>query len=274
MTRCIFCCQNSERSRSVEHIVPQSLGNTKYVLRPGIVCDGCNNYFAVKIEGPLLSSGFFKHLRFRQMVPSKKGRVPVLDDLLSGDGIPLRMAVDPRTKMRHLYPLDDADGARLIKSVFTSDPFWITGPIPLPPEQSLFMRFLAKVGLEILTQRAMLAPGWEEAVVFRKELDEVRNYARYGMGPRAWPYHERRIYDEDHLFVPRGGGSPEQMIYEFTPFYTPAQELYAVVALFGVEYTINLGGPEIEGYEQWLAENDYLSPLYPSGFPGPEWQTP
>jgi hypothetical protein len=270
--RCIFCCQNSERSRSCEHIVPESLGNTKNVLPPGIVCDTCNNYFAVKVEGPLLSSGFFRHLRFRQMVPSKKGRVPVVEDLLSGDGIPLGMAANHRTGMRHLYPLDDADGTRLIESVFTSDPFWIVGPIPVPPEHYLFGRFLAKVGLEVLTQRAMLAPGWEEAVVFRKELDEVRNFARYGKGPRVWPYHERRIYDEDCKFIPRGGGPPEQVIYEFTPLYTPTQELYAIIAIFGVEYTINLGGPEIDGYERWLVENNYISPLYPFGFPGPEWK--
>jgi hypothetical protein len=39
-------------------------------------------------------------------------------------------------------------------------------------------------------------------------------------------------------------------------------EYYAVIAIFGIEYAINLGGPELEGYERWLKENDNRSPLY------------
>jgi hypothetical protein len=35
-----------------------------------------------------------------------------------------------------------------------------------------------------------------------------------------------------------------------------------VLAIFGLELTINLGGPNIEGYERWLVENENASPLY------------
>ncbi len=35
--RCIFCKTDSDSSRSVEHIIPESLGNTDYVLPPGCV---------------------------------------------------------------------------------------------------------------------------------------------------------------------------------------------------------------------------------------------
>jgi len=41
--------------------------------------------------------------------------------------------------------------------------------------------------------------------------------------------------------------------------------LYFVVALFGIQYSINLGGPEIEGFQQWLIDNNHQSPLYPDG---------
>lgn len=51
--RCIFCKQNSEGSRSVEHIIPESIGNTRHILPRGTVCDRCNNYFSRKVEGPL-----------------------------------------------------------------------------------------------------------------------------------------------------------------------------------------------------------------------------
>lgn len=39
-------------------------------------------------------------------------------------------------------------------------------------------------------------------------------------------------------------------------------ELYYVVALWGLEFAINLGGPCIEGYKTWLDEHDNISPLY------------
>jgi hypothetical protein len=43
---------------------------------------------------------------------------------------------------------------------------------------------------------------------------------------------------------------------------TTSQEHYAVIAFFGVEYTINLGGPELDGYVAWLQKNNNRSPLY------------
>lgn len=37
---CVFCEHDASASRSVEHIVPQSLGNKEHTLQSGIVCDG------------------------------------------------------------------------------------------------------------------------------------------------------------------------------------------------------------------------------------------
>ena len=54
--RCLFCKADSSASRSREHIVPESLGNTEHVLEPGIVCDRCNNYFARNVEEPILKA--------------------------------------------------------------------------------------------------------------------------------------------------------------------------------------------------------------------------
>jgi hypothetical protein len=39
-------------------------------------------------------------------------------------------------------------------------------------------------------------------------------------------------------------------------------ECYFVLAIFGVEYVINIAGPSIDGYRQWLKENNEKSPLY------------
>ena len=51
---CLFCKENSTNSISVEHIIPESLGNKEHILPKGIVCDKCNQYFAIKLEKPLL----------------------------------------------------------------------------------------------------------------------------------------------------------------------------------------------------------------------------
>lgn len=61
--RCIFCENDSSSSKSVEHIVPASFGNSTSVLPKGIVCDKCNNYFARKIESPFLNSEAILQLR-------------------------------------------------------------------------------------------------------------------------------------------------------------------------------------------------------------------
>lgn len=65
---CIFCHQPSDNSKSIEHIVPESLGNKKTVLWRGAICDKCNNYFATKIEKTLLDQPYFISLRNRNFI--------------------------------------------------------------------------------------------------------------------------------------------------------------------------------------------------------------
>ncbi len=36
-----------------------------------------------------------------------------------------------------------------------------------------------------------------------------------------------------------------------------------ILALFGVEYAINMEKPSNDGYREWLTENSYKSPLHP-----------
>ena len=67
--RCLFCRGDSTASRSVEHIVPESLWNTEHVLPPGVVCDACNNYFAREVEKPFLDSPAITRLRFTPTAP-------------------------------------------------------------------------------------------------------------------------------------------------------------------------------------------------------------
>ena len=68
----------------MEHIIPQTLGNTTLVLPVGFVCDQCNNYFSRKIEQPFFDMSEIKRLRFYEKVPNKKGKIPAINALLNG----------------------------------------------------------------------------------------------------------------------------------------------------------------------------------------------
>ena len=60
--QCIFCHTDSSTSISVEHIIPESLGNKHHFLPKGYVCDECNHYFAIS---------FFAKLFQNQQIKSK-----------------------------------------------------------------------------------------------------------------------------------------------------------------------------------------------------------
>ena len=73
--KCIFCGNDSSTSKSVEHIVPTSFGNSISVLPKGVVCDKCNNYFARKIESPFLNSEAVLQLRQELEIHNRDGKV-------------------------------------------------------------------------------------------------------------------------------------------------------------------------------------------------------
>ena len=70
---------------SEEHIIPKSLGNDEIVLEKGIICDKCNNYFALNIEKPFLEMEPIRLLRSYHLVESRKKKVPAFDVLYGGD---------------------------------------------------------------------------------------------------------------------------------------------------------------------------------------------
>src|SRR3990172_9041277 len=92
--RCVFCKNDCTNSRKVEHIIPESLGNTKHLLPKGVVCDSCNSYFGIKVEKPLLDSHYFRQARFRNRIYNKNDRVPTIQGVLLPGIIPIEMMAD------------------------------------------------------------------------------------------------------------------------------------------------------------------------------------
>jgi len=84
-------------------------------------------------------------------------------------------------------------------------------------------------------------------MISNQQIDEVRAFARFGAVIKVWNFHERRLYEESAVFV-GSAGEHYTMLHEYKLLFARICELYAVIVLFGVEYTINLGGPCIDGY--------------------------
>lgn len=263
--RCIFCKINSSDSKSVEHILPESLGNSMHVLPKGIVCDKCNNYFSRKVERLVLENLYFRTLRSEQGVLSKKKRMAKVPVYIPKMGMQLEASFSlvDKPQESHQIIFSRTKDFELFKSKWEKNkPTSMFFPIHsgLPPE-GLMGRLLAKMALEVLAHKLECIPLAIEEVVLDEQLDEIRAFARTGMKPDFWPYNQRRIYETDRKIVMEDGQEGQTM-HEFDILVTKNNEYFFVIVIFGVEYAINFGGPEICGYEQWLIDHDDQSILY------------
>ena len=242
----------------MEHIIPESLGNVEHILPRGVVCDGCNNYFARKVEGPLLRTPWFNNARSRQWIGNKRGHVPPMGGVVPAARLAANVWQDGQSLW--LSGRSEAEDRWLTKAILSGQARSVYVPIVLAIDQHAMSRFLAKVAVEVLAHRLMDIANWEQSVIDDPQLDPLRRFARIGDIPSVWPFSRRRIYGEDDLRIEPTGHF--QVLHEFTLLYTERCELYAVLCLFGEEFAMNCGGPEIEGYEVWLEQHAWRSPLY------------
>lgn len=253
---CLFCRQDSTDSRSVEHIIPESLGNHELILPPGIVCDQCNNYFSREVERPFLESGPIFALRFHEALPSKKGKIPPSDGILLPQ-FPVRLFRDFKAACRTSMFVPPEAFAHILKNNHLN----LVLPAPSdPPQGPILSRFMAKVALEAMALRLVGYPDGIEYISKEAQLDAIRNHARRGE-VRQWPVHMRRIYDHDAKWSDESDDLV-QLVHETDILKTGSGEWYFVLALFGLELVINYGGAEIDGYQRWLIDNGGKSPLY------------
>ena len=255
---CIFCKKDSSSSKSVEHIIPESLGNKSLILPKGIVCDSCNNYFARKVEKKVLEKPYFKNIRYRNFITTKRGRlVPDKTLFPHKDGGWANVWLDEKgfiidSKDQHIFELiKDGKINKLVIPI-----------IEQPKENDCEVsRFLAKVAIEFLTDRIKNDDDWIEEIVTKVELDPLRNYARYGEG-NFWKYHQRRIYGQDARFLdPVYHPEPYEILHEMDILYTEEMVMYFVVVIMGIEFAINLAQSETDYFMSWLKKNNYVSPI-------------
>ena len=240
-------------------MIPESLGNKKTVLPKGAVCDSCNNYFASKVEKPVLASGEFTQLRFNQLLKNKKGRVPETKLIIGHN------AVTARRNGRLDFSFKPEDFDKIQKYLSATKEGMIAIPVSgEPPHDHHLSRFLAKMALEAFTFRCLKLDGWNDYIVDHEQLDGIRNFAKCPKRNEVWEYSKRRIYDEDSS-QKNIGDVNYQVLNEWDILVTGGiddSEFYFVLAIFGMEYAINLGGNSMDGYKAWLEKSGGLSPLY------------
>ena len=271
MNTCIFCHKDSSNSKSIEHIIPESLGNKHHFLPKGYVCDECNHYFAIKIENELLSQPYFVSMRFRNEILTKKGKL-VRQKMVFPGAMKSTDVVMQTTKNGIIASFDDVELYEAIKAGKTSKMIAPYIPEPEYPNKTM-SRFLAKCAYEYL----LYVVGKEKYDLCVQELlckesdilKTLREYARYGKG-EYWQYNQRRIYSEGYLSYREGEDKCFEMLHEMKLFakehkilpngYVEA-EIYYVMAISGIEYAICLSDPDISEYRKWLKANNDKSPL-------------
>lgn len=269
MSTCIFCYKDSSNSKSVEHIIPESLGNKEHILPKGYVCDECNHYFAIKIENELLSQPYFVSMRRRNDIRTKKGRMVFENMLFPGAR---KMSDTTFDFGENAFYIKDAD---VIKSIVEGKCKYALSLYIEEPEcpNKTVARFIAKCAYESI----FLWGGEHDYQIWLKErnnedsmfkcFDDLRRFARYGDGD--WQYSQRRIYSEGTFFSYKGE-EPYEVLHEQKFFYNKIEdindyqftaELYFVLVICGVEYVICVTDPDVSGYIQWLKDHDGHSPI-------------
>lgn len=260
--RCVYCKLSSANSCSVEHVIPESLGNHTMVLPAGIVCDDCNNYFARKVEAPFLNSPWIRMLRHEQGVENKRGRVPTMRALAPGLG-EATMHAPTYTQPRQIVFDTRSESLRWLLA--SSRSTLLTDEVIAPPAHAVTSRFLAKVAIGFLASRLEHTSGGVEYLTNEVNLDRLRDHARRGSDPH-WPFSVRRIYSPNARW--REGVGHVQKVWEADFLQDGQDAQYVVLVIFGVELVIHLGEPDISGYARWLLLNGGRSPLYSGRYSG------
>lgn len=271
--RCLFCKNDSTNSKSVEHIVPESLGNKSLTLPLGYVCDVCNNYFARKVEKPFMEMPDIKQMRFQLDVSNKKNRIPKINGILD-NGVQMKLSKrnikDEIVFFMEIEPVN-------IEKILNGNPFVFftpafTNDTTIECDKTV-SRFIAKIALEALVDRLKFNENSLTDLIDDNNFEDLRNHVRYGKID-SWPCSIRRVYDYNKEWEDNDEYIQKVCEYDFLiiPFNKHNDltcinepvlaELYFIIIIWGMEYAINMGGPQIEGYIKWLEENNSISPLY------------
>ncbi|MCH7413781.1 HNH endonuclease [Belliella sp. R4-6] len=258
MKQCLFCKKDTSESTSREHVVPESLGSYKLVLPKGIVCDSCNNYFARKVEKPILEHPSFRNMRGWYQVPNKKGNHPSVLGEIAGTETKINLKLNEKGNLT--ISLENSTKFNVHKNISLEANHFLF-PISINPPKDLMSRLLAKMALEFLVYQNLYDSDWCKILAEEPHYDSIRNYARYNKGVSVWPFSQRTIYPMDALMRDPQSGDWVTAGIGNDLLITSRKETFFVFVYHGVEFVINTGGPSIKGYEEWLQQHGNISPF-------------
>jgi len=240
--------------------MPESIGSKKRVLAPGIVCDQCNNYFARKVEDPILNHPSMRNFRAWYQVPNKCGKFPSLKGHIVGTDISVglrlnkdgTLRIEPERERDTEYIKTEIDRGSLSPILFT---------VEMDPPKREMSRFLCKMALETLAETLSAQNKITETIVECDFFDRIRNYARYGTNYPEWPYSQRRIFPAETFMRHPDTNEWVQAGFGCGWFMNKRRETLFAFGFYGTEFVINVGGPSIRGYEEWLEDHGNISPM-------------
>ncbi len=181
---CLFCRANGPFS-TVEHIVPESLGNTELTIS-GHVCDSCQAYFGKEVEQFVLSKTPLGFWRVLLGIPTKKGKPPFVDlaqpasdkgslpsrSAYHDDGIAFASHEDGSVSV-------DVRNSKIVQEIIarkrTQFRFVLT-----PKHLAMMGRFLGKIALETLCLH-------DSPLAKMGDFNALRDYVRFGVSLDLWP---------------------------------------------------------------------------------------
>lgn len=179
---CIYCRSESGDFTRIEHIIPESLGNSDDVLEPGVVCDACNQYFGVKVEQLALDAMPFAVERITGGVRNKRGKFPSVR-LARG------VTLEPTGALDTVRLSAGADQVQY--DPYTGRPF-LKRVVEQATETAL-ARLLVKIGIGLLAK----PPTSYDALDQR--FDDARTFARTAPIGVEWQFAHGELHDRAKL---------------------------------------------------------------------------
>lgn len=240
--------------------MPESIGSKKRVLPASVVCDKCNNYFARKVEQPILTHSWMRNVRAWEQVPNKKGTYPSLVGHIAGTDIAVNMRRTTNGQME-LSPENGNDKSALSNVIANGFEQPLIFTIEDDPPQREMSRFLCKMAFEAVAELFCASPQGPYHLRDEPFFDNVREYARYGSNFQEWPFSQRRVFPHDTLMRHPSTNEWVHAGFGYGLFMNKRQETLFGFLFYGIEFVINVGGPSIAGYNEWLDEHDGISPM-------------
>lgn len=189
---CIFCLKKGPYN-TVEHIIPESLGNDDTLLI-NCVCDKCQNYFGKEIESFILQKTPFAFWRVWYGIKSKKGKFPSINFSLPKENkgrIPFISKYHDQ-KVGFTAHSDgsisvDLEDSEMIKNIIDGNKNSFV--FNLSPKHLIFIgRFLGKMAIELLAHK-------DRELSLNVKFDNLRKYVRNGITKSIWPILNGQLID-------------------------------------------------------------------------------